>query len=770
MKRLVLSLILFLFIAVNAMATCNATVSTTPVACDGQCNGTAILNPSGGTPPYTYIWNVSPPQFGQTVTGLCAGTYTCTVSDAVGCSAIRTFIVTQPSVLTGSTSNIPVSCFGMSNGTAWVTASGGNGGYSYAWSPSGQTGQTASSLSAGCYTCTIIDVLGCTATATTCVTQPPLLVAQSCSPTNISCYGGNNGCAYMCISGGTPTYTYSWSPSVGIGATACNLTAGAYSCYVTDSRGCTTSTVFTITQPSQVTAIAQTLNNVSCFNGNNGSARVTPNGGTPNYSYLWSPAGGTGQTCSSVSAGTYTVTVIDSYGCTTTSTATITQPPLLTMNASSTNASCPTCCNGIGIANGGGGVLPYTYIWSPSSVTTPSFSNMCAGNYTCFITDAIGCTTCSAVTINFNCAAPTVQASNITFSNVTTNSMKASWTNGNGSRRIVKIKTSNSFTAPVNGNDYTASTNYSGAEQVIYNGTGNTVTVIGLASSTTYWLRVYEAACSTSTSSYYTVAASGNPRARLTLPSQNPNRPENSNSVCMLDQNQPLTDGGTSERNLPGYYDGQTFIAGSDGLLCEFDLMMFNSMAGTGVMNIYAGNGITGSLLTTQIVNVYVPSGQVWQQWNINSPPIVKKDSVYTFQFVPIQGGGLPDPYGVNILGSNAYAGGYDLTFPQFDMTFKTYIDATTGINENAPSLFSIYPNPANNCIAIQLNEELKMSNLPTGQAGAELIIIDMSGRLLMQEKLDSQLSAFNLQLNSGIYFVQIRSGEKISTQKLMVE
>jgi hypothetical protein len=127
----------------------------------------------------------------------------------------------------------------------------------------------------------------------------------------------------------------------------------------------------------------------------------------------------------------------------------------------------------------------------------------------------------------FVCNIPSSQARSITFSNVTSTSVTVHWTNGNGSRRIVKIKPTNAFTAPVNGNDYTANSVYSGSgEQVVYNGTGSSVTVTGLGSSIFYWFRVYEVSCTSSNSLYYTSTAIHNPRRVMTLPYYNPNRPE----------------------------------------------------------------------------------------------------------------------------------------------------------------------------------------------------------------------------------------------------
>jgi alpha-tubulin suppressor-like RCC1 family protein len=131
---------------------------------------------------------------------------------------------------------------------------------------------------------------------------------------------------------------------------------------------------------------------------------------------------------------------------------------------------------------------------------------------------------CSLLTV---CSTPNIQTSNIVFSNITSNSVTVNWTNGNGNRRIVKIKPTNTFIAPVNGNDYTANSVYNGSgEQVVYNGTGNSVTVTGLSSNRWYWFRVYEASCSSNNSLYLSTIATGNPKRVFTLPYYNPNRPE----------------------------------------------------------------------------------------------------------------------------------------------------------------------------------------------------------------------------------------------------
>jgi uncharacterized repeat protein (TIGR03803 family) len=162
------------------------------------------------------------------------------------------------------------------------------------------------------------------------------------------------------------------------------------------------------------------------------------------------------------------------------------------------------------------------------------------------------------------CNIPSSQATSITFTNVTSNSVTLNWTNGNGTRRIVKIKPTNTFTAPVNGNDYPANTVYSGSgEQAVYNGTGNSVTVTGLASNHFYWFRVYEASCSSSNSLYMTSVATGNPKKVFTQPYQNPNRPgsesEEALSSSLLLYPNPTTDNITI--SLPNPSEGGTLAA-----------------------------------------------------------------------------------------------------------------------------------------------------------------------------------------------------------------
>ncbi len=379
-------------LTIGATASPIATATSTQTGCT-VANGTATINPSGGTPGYTYVWSPSGGN-AQTATGLIAGDYTATITDANGCSTITTVSVSTtnniPSVAASTVNN--VSCFNGTNGSASATPSGGTPNYTYAWLPSGGNSSAASNLSAGNYSVTITDANGCSATNTVSITQPSVLSATQ-SQINVNCNAGNNASATVTPAGGTAPYTYSWNTSpVQNTQTASNLIAGSYQCTVTDSHGCTTTVPFTITQPTAL-ALSSTHVNVLCNGGNNGNATATTSGGTSPYTYAWntSPVQNT-QTASNLSAGNYTVTVTDSHGCTKQSPVTITQPAALTYSVNGNDSICKGTYTLLA-ASANGGTPAYTYVWNPGPHSGTSFSvNPSTSTiYTVSITDANGC-------------------------------------------------------------------------------------------------------------------------------------------------------------------------------------------------------------------------------------------------------------------------------------------------------------------------------------------------------------------------------------------
>ncbi len=304
-----------------------------PILCFGGTNGTASSNPVGGATPYTYSWSTSPQQTTQTATGLSAGiTYTVIVTDSNNCSSFSTVGLSQPPQLATSISSTNISCYLGANGTATVTATGGTPGYTYLWSTlPAQTGTIAAGLSSGTsYTVSVTDANQCTSTHTVILTQPTAVV-PSITSVNPSCFGGNNGTATASATGGTPGYTYIWNTTPPqSGPTATGFSSGpTYTVTVTDSKGCTKTQSVTLSQPTAVT-INTSVSGYSCGGTSpNGSASASPGGGTPPYSFAWSNGQSTASAANLI-AGTYTVIVTDSKGCTQSSTAIILPTPVPT--------------------------------------------------------------------------------------------------------------------------------------------------------------------------------------------------------------------------------------------------------------------------------------------------------------------------------------------------------------------------------------------------------------------------------------------------------
>ncbi len=395
--------------------------ASTQVSCNGGNNGSATVNPSGGTPTYTYIWSNG--QTTVSATTLVAGTYTVTVTDSKGCTTTSSVTITQPTQLTTSiSSSTQVSCNGGSNGTATVAPAGGTPAYTYLWS-NGQTLATATGLSSGTYSVTVSDNKGCTSTSSVTITQPTILTSSISASSQVLCFGGSSGTATVTQSGGTPSYTYLWSNGQTT-STATGLAIGTYTVTVRDVNNCTSTSSVTITQPAQLTSSISSSSNISCNGASDGSATVNPSGGTSPYTYFWS----TGQavtTATGLTAGSYTVTVTDSKGCTSTSAVTITQPAVLTSTTSVVNPTCNGGYNGTATANPSGGTSPFTYSWFPTSQTTQTATGLGAGTYQLTITDSHSCTFLTSATVGEPSAL-----------SITPSSVNATCGNSNGSASV----------------------------------------------------------------------------------------------------------------------------------------------------------------------------------------------------------------------------------------------------------------------------------------------------------------------------------------------
>ncbi|MBL0015287.1 MAG: gliding motility-associated C-terminal domain-containing protein [Bacteroidetes bacterium] len=300
----------------------------------------------------------------------------------------------NPNALTNPTVSNAL-CNGGSSGSITLNPSGGATPYSYNWPQLSQNTATVNGLAAGTYTVIVTDSIGCTLLDTITISEPTRIVPNA-TATDALCFGASSGSAASAPTGGTPGYTYFWSPSGATAANAPNLPAGQHIVSVTDANGCVIRDTVTVGQPTQVIANT-TMTPVLCNGGSTGTATGTAAGGTPGYTFLWSN-GQSSATATGLAAGTYSVTATDANGCTGTRSIIVTEPTPVTVTAVSTNVICIGGSDGTGTALGAGGTSPYTFQWSNGSQSA-FVNNLSAGTHNVTVTDANGCTATTSITV-----------------------------------------------------------------------------------------------------------------------------------------------------------------------------------------------------------------------------------------------------------------------------------------------------------------------------------------------------------------------------------
>ncbi|MDH7912674.1 gliding motility-associated C-terminal domain-containing protein [Winogradskyella sp. SYSU M77433] len=372
------------------------------VSCYGESDANIYTYVEGGTPPYTFSWNNGATS--QDITNIAQGNYSVTVTDANGCTATISQNISSPSSALSSNINIThaTTSQGCNNGQATINVSGGTAPYTYLWSNSAdsQTSATVTNLSNGNHSVTITDANNCQIIETiviecndTCDTQVTID-----NTNNVSCYGEATGSATVSAASAynpSATYTFTWSTGqVDSGVTSStlnNLPSGDYDVSVTmDGTVCSSvQKSFTITQPDSPLSISTLVTDLLGPLTNDGIILATVSGGTPPYSYLWSPGGETTPSILGLSVGSYTVTVTDANGCTLSKSASVDSGTChdLSISGTSTPVVCNGESNGTATAIVSNGTGPFTYTWDSLTDTTPSVSGLPAGDYTVTVTD-----------------------------------------------------------------------------------------------------------------------------------------------------------------------------------------------------------------------------------------------------------------------------------------------------------------------------------------------------------------------------------------------
>ncbi len=234
--------------------------------------------------------------------------------------------------------------------------------------------------------------------------QPPAIGTPTI--TNVNCFGGMTGAISVSASGGAGgPFVYNWTgPSAytGTGSTISNLRAGTYNLTVTDQGSSLTSTAsYTVTQPAAALTVMASPVAPSCNGGSDGAISLNVSGGTPGYTFAWTGGVPAVEDPTGLTAGSYTVTVTDSRGCTQTQTATVpagTGSPI-NISAQVTNVACfgeNTGSISLVVTGAQGGV---SYFWTPNTLAGSAPSGLPAGNYSVTVYDDGGCSRTQSFTV-----------------------------------------------------------------------------------------------------------------------------------------------------------------------------------------------------------------------------------------------------------------------------------------------------------------------------------------------------------------------------------
>lgn len=375
------------------------TTSTIDVLCNGDCTGEGTVSATLGAPPYTYDWGpTANNQTTTTATGLCAGTYEVTVTDAGSCTDTALVVINEPPALVVSNIAIALSNCGAADGSIDVTVSGGTPNYTYLWNTNATT-NLITGLLPGNYCVTVTDANGCSLDTCVDVLINPGAVTMTLTATDVPCYGDCIGDATATPTSGNPPYTYQWGPLAGFqtNPTATGLCANTYGVTITDNSGCTGAGQITVNEPPKITLTTAVTSNyngaeISCNGLCDGTGVVNGAGGTGGFLYQWSNA----QTTANVTglcAGTYGITITDLNGCSKDSTLTIVDPDPVVAICSADTTICEGTQATISVTTVGGTPF-YTENWvAPLAGNGPH--NVSPTVNTCYavtVVDANGCT------------------------------------------------------------------------------------------------------------------------------------------------------------------------------------------------------------------------------------------------------------------------------------------------------------------------------------------------------------------------------------------
>ena len=723
----------------------------TNLLCNGVCNGSATAIPSGGQSPYTYSWSGGGTS--ATKTAMCAGTYTCTVTDALSATASVVVTITQPTLITLSTNaSIPTICSGSCTNLN-ATSNGGTGTHTYGWMPGSLTGATVNvcPTSTTTYTCTVTDGNSCTKTSTVTVTVNTIPATPgTISGTATICSGTTNTYSVTAVSGAT---SYTWTLPGGWTGTS---TTNSISATANSTSGNITVTANNSCGSSSATSLAITVNTSPSTPGTISGITTICSGTTNTYSvgtvsgatsYTWTlPGGWTGtSTTNSISvtagssSGNITVAANNSCGSSTVSSLAIVvdSAPTTPGTISGTAAICSGTSNTYSIT-AVSGATSYTWTlpsgWAGSSSTTSinSIANSSSGNVS--VTASNGCGSSTASTLS-----------------ITVNSIPA-------------IPNAISGTTTV------------------CSGTNNTYSIAAVAGATSYVWTLPGGWTGTSTTNSISATASAT-SGNITVSANNSCGNSSAASLAISVNSIPSTPGAITGSNAVCIGSSNTYSISSVVGATTYTWILPSGWSGASTSNIIntISSGTSGNVIVVAN-NSCGTSSSSNLAVTVNSLPTVtysqNPDTVCFNDASFALSGGTP-PGGI-YSGTGVTAGNFDPSISgtgTFTITY-TFTDTnscTSTATENIlvdaclsmtkqiyPEEIQVYPSPTNGLFTLYV---------PNIKADATATIYNTLGEVILIQKVNTVNNLFDLsEFENGIYFIQLKSENRIIVKKIIKE
>ena len=313
------------------LAPLTLTMDSINVFCFGDTTGSIDLSVTGGTPGYSYLWNIGDTL--QDVDSLVTGTYQVIVTDTNQCVDSLSVFIDQPlAPIALSATQVDILCFGDATGAVDLTVSGGtpaSTGYVFDWNSGAFATEDLTGIPFGPYAVLVTDSLLCSDTLSVVLTQPDAPIDIDFTILDVYCFGDSTGNVLADISGGTVPYAWNWDlPIVDTTLFIDSLPIGDYVLNVIDSNSCVYQETATVTQPDAPLTVTYDEVLPSCFEYSDGELTLIPAGGTAPYSYLWN-TGDTTISIDSLATGDFSAQIVDTLGCFTSIDIFLAEPPEL---------------------------------------------------------------------------------------------------------------------------------------------------------------------------------------------------------------------------------------------------------------------------------------------------------------------------------------------------------------------------------------------------------------------------------------------------------